>query len=81
MAADNTAPADIFVVVSSRGGEGYSSGHDGPKNDGGPIVHETEIGPGSSIEKARERAAMMERRWGPCRIARLVFEDQQGNPL
>ena len=79
MATD--APDDIFVVVSARGGEGYSSGHDGSKCDGGPIVHETEIGTGSSIEKARERAAMMEMRWGPCRIARLVFEDQQGKPL
>lgn len=75
------AMTDIFVVVSAKGGEGYSSGHDGHPNDGGPIAHETEIGAGSSIEKARERAAMMERRWGPCRIARLVFEDQQGKPL
>lgn len=70
--------APIYVVVSSKGGDGYCSGHNGPKNDGGPIVHETEVGSGSTLEQAHARAAMLERRWGPCRIARLVFEDEQG---
>lgn len=71
--------APIYVVLAPTGGEGFSSGHDGtPKHPGGPIVMETEIGAGSTLEKAQERAAMMERRWGPCRIARLVFEDEPG---
>jgi hypothetical protein len=71
--------APIYVVVSSTGGEGYSSGHDGtPKHPGGPIVMETEIGAGCTLEKARERAAMLERRWGPTRVGRVVFEDEPG---
>ena len=76
-----TTEPPIYVVVSSTGGEGYSSGACSPKNDGGPIVHETDIGAASTLEKARERAAMLERRWGPCRIGRVVFEDERGKPL
>lgn len=73
------SPAPIYVVVSSTGGEGYSSGHDGsPKHPGGPIVMETDIGAGSTLRKAQERAAMLERRFGTCRVARLVFEDEPG---
>lgn len=72
----------IYVVLAPTGGEGFSSGRDGsPKHPGGPIVMETEIGAGCTLDKARERAAMMERRWGACRIARLVFEDIDGSPL
>ena len=68
--------APIYVVVSPHGGAGYSSGHHGePKNPGGPIVHETDIGEPSTLEKAQHRAACLERRFGPCRVARLVFED------
>lgn len=68
--------APIYVVVSSHGGEGYRGGQNGtPKHPGGPIVHETDVGTASTLEKAQERAAMIERRWGACRIARLVFED------
>jgi len=71
--------APIYVVLASTGGEGYSSGFDGsPKHPGGPIVMETEIGAGSTLEKARDRAAMMERRWGACRIGRVVFEGEPG---
>ena len=71
--------APIYVVLASTGGEGFSSGHDGtPKHPGGPIVMETEIGACSTLEKAQERAAMFERRWGACRIARLVFDDEPG---
>ena len=69
----NASP--IYFVISSTGGEGFSSGHDGsPKHPGGPIVMETEIGVGCTLDKARERAAMMERRWGACRIGRVIFE-------
>ena len=71
--------APIYVVLSSTGGAGFSSGRDGePKNPGGPIVHETDVGAGSTIDKARERAGMLERRFGACRIGRVVFEDEPG---
>lgn len=70
--------APIYVVVSSIGGAGFSSGHDGsPKHPGGPIVMETEVD-GATLENANARAAMMERRWGACRIGRVVFEDEPG---
>lgn len=68
--------APIYVVVTSTGGAGYSSGHDcGPKHPGGPLVMETDVD-GASLEKARERAAMYERRFGACRIGRVVFENE-----
>lgn len=68
--------APIYVVVSSTGGLDYCAGQDGkPRNPVGPIVHETEVGPESTLARASNRAAMLERRFGPCRVARLVFED------
>ena len=71
--------APIYVVLTSTGGEGYSSGHDGsPKHPGGPLVMETEVGQGSTLQMAQERAAMFERRFGACRIGRVVFEDEPG---
>lgn len=71
--------APIYVVVTSTGGEGYSGGHDGkPKHPGGPLVMETDVGSASTLEKAQERAAVYERRFGPCRIGRVVFEDEPG---
>jgi hypothetical protein len=71
--------APIYVVVTSTGGAGYSSGHGGvPKHPGGPLVMETELGDDTSLEKARERAAMFERRFGACRIGRVIFEDEPG---
>ena len=71
--------APIYVVVTSTGGVGYSSGHDGsPKQPGGPLVMETEVGGDTSLEKACERAAMFERRFGACRIGRVIFEDEPG---
>lgn len=80
--ATRASDAPIYVVLSSAGGEGYSSGRNGePKNDGGPIVTETEIGAASTVDAARARAAMLERRFGACRVARLVFEDVDGSPL
>lgn len=69
-----TAP--IYVVVSPTGGEGYSYSDDHTLvSPGGPIVMETDIGTGSTLEKARERAAQLERRFGACRVGRVVFED------
>lgn len=71
----NEAP--IYVVVTSTGGEGFSGGFDGgQKHPGGPLVVETEVGTWSTLDKARERAAAFERRFGgACRIGRLIFED------
>lgn len=66
----------IYVVVTSAGGEGYSA-----NNPGGPLLMETDIGARSTLAAARERAAMFERRFGPCRIGRVVFEDVDGAPL
>lgn len=72
----------IYVVLSPTGGEGFSTGRDGStKHPGGPIVMETDIGAASTLEKARQRAAMLERSYGGCRVARLVFEDIDGSPL
>lgn len=66
--------APIYVVVTSTGGEGCAR----PEHPGGPLVMETEVGSASTLEKAQERAASFERRFGACRIARLVFEDEPG---
>ncbi len=46
----------------------------------GPLAMETYL-KHATLEQARERAAKYEARWGACRIARLVFEDEQGKPL
>lgn len=74
--------APIYVVLTSHGGAGFSSGWDGtPEHPGGPLVLETEIGAASTLEAARERAARCERRSGACRIGRVVFEDAEGRPL
>lgn len=42
----------------------------------GPIIHEVYV-KDTSLQAAQQRAAMFER-WGACRIARLVFEDEPG---
>lgn len=70
--------APIYVVVTSTGGAGYSGGHDGsPAHPGGPLVMETEVD-GATLQHAQERAAMYERRFGACRIGRVIFEDEPG---
>ena len=61
--------APIYVVVAATGG---APREDNPK--GGPIVMETEA-EGATLEQAQHRAGQIERRFGPCRVARLVFED------
>lgn len=64
--------APIYVVVMASGG---AQTKDRP--DGGPIVMETDVD-GATLQAANERAAMLEKRWGSCRIGRVVFEDQPG---
>ena len=62
--------APIYVVVMSTGGALTEAE---PVN-GGPIVMETDVD-GATLQRAQDRAAMLERRYGACRIGRVVFED------
>ena len=66
----NAAP--IYVVVASTGGA--------PRQEnpaGGPIVMETDVD-GATLVQAQHRAAMLESRFGACRVGRVVFEDEPG---
>lgn len=64
--------APIYVVVTT-----YEVAP-GSDDRGKPIVMETMV-EGATLQKANERAAMFEQRGlGPCRVARLVFEDEPG---
>ena len=65
--------APIYVVVMAKGGKLTAES----PVDGGPIVMETEVD-GATLAAAQEQAAKMERRYGPCRIGRVVFEDEPG---
>lgn len=66
-------PSEPHVVVA---------GHDGERKDLGPLVFETYVGPGKNTrDVAQAHAASIERRYGACRIARLVFEDVDGRTL
>lgn len=60
----------IYVVVMSTGGALT------PENpvDGGPIVMETDLG-NATLAHAQRAAARLERKYGACRIGRVVFED------
>lgn len=64
-----TPEPDIFVVVCQNDRPHPRWGVD----EGGPLVHETYTRQ-ATREAAQKRAAQMER-YGACRIARLVFED------
>lgn len=61
--------APIYVVVTTKGGCPR-----GDNLDGGPIVMESEV-EGATLEHAQHRAGTLERRFGPCRVGRVVFED------
>lgn len=59
-------PSEPHVVVA---------GHDGVQ-EGRPLVWETYVEPGKATrDQAQANAARLERRYGACRVARLVFED------
>ena len=47
---------------------------DDPNRKPNPIVFETNVN-GATLECTQARAASLERQYGPCRVARLVFED------
>lgn len=62
--------SEIWVVVSQNDKDDPRFG----KDEGGPLVHETYTR-GATKQEAQRRAGQMER-YGACRIARLVFDDQ-----
>jgi hypothetical protein len=62
----------IYIVVCQNDKPHPTMGVD----QGGPIVPETYV-KDCTLEKQRARAALLER-WGACRVARLVFEDEPG---
>lgn len=64
-------PAPIYVVVMATGGSLTQA----EPVRGGPIVMETEVD-GATLQLANERAASLEKRYGPCRVGRVVFEDE-----
>jgi hypothetical protein len=67
--ATHPAEPEVWVVVVSD-----DSGGRGTADDlGRPIVMETNV-EGATREVATHRAAVLEKRYGACRIARLVFE-------
>lgn len=69
--ATTTPEPEVWVVVCQNDKPHPRWGAD----PDGPLVHETYTR-SATREAAMKRAAQMER-WGACRIARLVFEDQQ----
>lgn len=66
-ASRHPAEPEVWVVVASRGG-----GAEPPYDR--PIVMETEVD-GATRDEAMRRAGQFERRFGSCRIARLVFDE------
>lgn len=72
-AADIIQPADRYVVVSSHSLRGHDR-LEHPERDE-VLAWETPL-TSATREAAQQRAAEIERHgYGPCRIARLVFED------
>jgi hypothetical protein len=71
--ATATPEPDIWVVVASNGAPPYYTKEDGIRY--GPIVFEVDVDT-ATRDNAIARAAQAERDgYGACRIARLVFED------
>lgn len=63
------SPDDAYVIVANSDGV-----------DRGPLVWETYIDKGRATRaKANANAARLERSYGACRIARLVFDDTPPN--
>jgi hypothetical protein len=60
---------DIYVVICDNDGTKY-------KDPGGPLVLETYI-KFSSLEHAKERANIMSKRHGLCRIAKVEILENQ----
>lgn len=66
----NEAP--IYVAVLAYGAPADMCRDDGSRY--GPIVMETNVD-GATLQAAQERAALLEKAYGPVRIGRVVFED------
>ena len=62
----------IYVVVTSYGAPADMLREDGSRYPG--LAMETDVD-SATLEAAQHRAAKLETLYGPCRIARLVFED------
>lgn len=72
-AADVIQPADRYVVVSAHALRPVDRAEHAQSDV--ELAWETPL-PGATREAAQKRAAEIERHgYGPCRIARLVFED------
>lgn len=68
--------APIYVVVASDDMGPYR--HERPYQPKNPIVFETNVN-GATLEAAQARCAQAERQgYGPCRVGRVVFEDEPG---
>lgn len=68
--------APIYVVVAADDMGPYR--HERKGTPANPIVFETNVN-GATLEAAQARCADAERNgYGPCRVARLVFEDEPG---
>ena len=72
-----TKEPPIYVVVMSDDLSGKwleRALAEDPQRKPNPIVNETNVN-GATLDLAQKRAAMLEGNYGPCRVARLVFED------
>ena len=72
-----TKEPPIYVVVASDDLYGpylERALRKDPQRKPNPIVFEANVN-GSTLEATQQRAALAERQYGPCRVARLVFED------
>lgn len=70
----NTPEPAIYIVVAQNDKTHRVCNGHAYTDDGGPLVFEQYTRQGSLAE-TQQRAAGLERRYGACRIARLVFED------
>lgn len=70
----STTEPDIWVVLCADDMGAYST----PETRGQPIVMETPVN-GATRDVAMQRAAQLEKKYGACRIARLVFDESAKN--
>lgn len=72
-----TKEPPIYVVVAGDDLHGKwrdRALQEDPQRKPNPIVFETNVN-GATLKEAQKHAARREREYGPCRVARLVFED------
>jgi hypothetical protein len=67
---------DIYVIVADNDKPQYiSKENQDYYDDGGPLIFE-QYTRTADLERIKKRAKQLERRYGHCRIARLVFIDK-----